>query len=82
MPDIRAFFTPKGGAAPPKPVAAKPEPPAAKGKRGSELLLICKSSIDAYQFIEGRKVVEDSDDEAVEYCRPPFHVTAWFTPRL
>jgi hypothetical protein len=35
MADIRAFFTPKGGAAPPKPAVAKPEPPAAKGKRGS-----------------------------------------------
>ncbi|KAM0257828.1 hypothetical protein ACHAQJ_004132 [Trichoderma viride] len=34
MPDIRSFFTPKGGAAPPKPAAAKAEPPAAKGKRG------------------------------------------------
>ncbi|PTB43452.1 hypothetical protein M441DRAFT_78445 [Trichoderma asperellum CBS 433.97] len=53
MPDIRSFFTPKGGAAPPKPAAAKPEPPAAKGKRG-----------------KNRKVVEDSDDEAIEETEP------------
>ncbi|KAL7944356.1 replication factor RFC1 C terminal domain-containing protein [Trichoderma barbatum] len=52
MPDIRSFFTPKGGA-PPKPAAAKPEPPAAKGKRG-----------------KGRKVIEDSDDEAIEEKKP------------
>lgn len=36
MPDIRSFFTPKGGAAP-KPVAPKPED-SSKGKRASEFV--------------------------------------------
>ena len=34
MPDIRSFFTPKGGAVPPKPAAKKIEEPA-KNKRAS-----------------------------------------------
>lgn len=34
------------------------------------MFFIDKSSIDTNQYIEGRKVVEDSDDEVVEYCHP------------
>ncbi|KAM0465097.1 hypothetical protein ACHAPV_002092 [Trichoderma viride] len=47
MPDIRSFFTPKGGAAPPKPAAAKPEPPAAKGKRGKSRKVVEDSEDEA-----------------------------------
>lgn len=64
MPDIRSFFAPKGGAAP-KPAAPKPEPPA-KAKRGSE----SRFEHSCYQLMltivsEGRKVIEDSDDDEV-----------------
>ena len=68
MPDIRSFFTPKGGAPAPKP-APKQVDDSAKTKRTS---MPPYSSVDlntgADSFAEGRKVVEDSDDdEPVEY---------------
>jgi hypothetical protein len=49
MPDIRSFFTPKGGAAPAAPKRAE-EPP--KSKRTSEILLLNLRIIaDLYQKV-------------------------------
>lgn len=61
MPDIRSFFTPRGGAAP-KPTPAKSEEPP-KGKRTSELLRTQFNRDFSKPCVEGRRVVEDSDDD-------------------
>lgn len=65
MPDIRSFFGPKGGAAPAKPPAAKPEE--TKQKRTSTYQFRNHDNLANF-YVEGRRVVEDSDDdEVVEY---------------
>lgn len=61
MPDIRSFFGPKGGAAPPKPPAkvdTSKQKRTSKHNRSQLARLIATNTIT-----EGRNVVEDSDDE-------------------
>jgi replication factor C subunit 1 len=66
MPDIRSFFTPKGGAAP-KPAPAKSED-TSKAKRTSKadpgLAQVLKLTLG----IENRKVIDDSDDDEAVYA--------------
>lgn len=65
MPDIRSFFGPKGGAPPAKPPAVKAGE--TKPKRTSTSQINNHYNM-ANVCLEGRRVVEDSDDdEVVEY---------------
>lgn len=74
--DIRSFFGPKGGSAP-KPAPRKAEE-LAKSKRTSKLSHLRFNSEKCINHsIEGRKVVEDSEDddeEPVEYVILMFFV--------
>lgn len=65
MPDIRSFFTPKGGAAA-APVKAEVSSQKPDSKRRSMALFITALVPYSNSALEtGRKVVEDSDDEEV-----------------
>lgn len=64
MPDIRSFFGPKNGATPAKPAPKKDDD--SKKTRSSEQTLPDSHSSErllTYCGLEGRKVIDDSEDE-------------------
>ena len=67
--DIRSFFGPKGGAAPAKPAPKKAEEEPSKRRTSTYCVLrtpLISNVVEVgsdWIIIEGRKVLEDSDDE-------------------
>lgn len=74
MPDIRNFFGPKGGPPPARP-APKPAKDDAKARRNSMLLQIPVFQLSSSNVpLEGRMVVDDSDEEEVAEYAFPMHL--------
>lgn len=69
MPDIRSFFTPKGGAAPAKPAAAKKEEPPKKG-RGRPRKVVEDSDEDEEPVAQAKKHVAKATTKKVTASEP------------